>query len=153
MFLCITLLTKIHIVKAMVFPGVMYRHKSWTIKKAECWRIDAFQLWGCRRLLSVPWTARSIKQVNLKGSQPWIFIRMTDGESPILWPWPSDAKSWCTGKDPDAGKDLRARGEEDNRGWDSWMASSSQWIWISANSRRQWRGSLECWQRVRWLSD
>ena len=61
--------------------------KSWTIKKAECWRIDAFQLWCWRRLLSVPWTARRIKQVNPKGNQPWIFIGRTyaKAEAPILW--------------------------------------------------------------------
>ena len=62
----ITLLTKICIVKAMVFPVVTYRCKSWTIMKAECWRIDAFELWGWRRLLRVPWTARRSNQSVLK---------------------------------------------------------------------------------------
>ena len=66
----ITLLTKVHLVKAMVFPVVMYGCESWTIKKAECWRIDAFELWCCGRLLRVPWTARRSKQSNLKEISP-----------------------------------------------------------------------------------
>ena len=66
----ITLLTKVHLVKAMVFPVVMYRCKSWTIKKAECQRIDAFELWCCRRLLRVPWTARRSNQCILKEISP-----------------------------------------------------------------------------------
>jgi len=66
----ITLLTSICIVKAMVFPVVMYRCKSWTINKAECWRIDAFELWGWRRLLRVPWTARRSNQSVLKEINP-----------------------------------------------------------------------------------
>jgi len=106
----ITLLTKGHIVKAMVFPVVMYGCDSWTIKKAERWRIDAFELWCWRRLLRVLWTAR-LKPVNLKGNQPWILNRRADAEAPILWPL--DANSWLTGKDLDAGKDWRQnkRGE------------------------------------------
>ena len=66
----ITLLTKVHLVKAMVFPVVMYGCESWTIKKAECWRIDAFELWFCRRLLRVPWTARRSTQSILKEISP-----------------------------------------------------------------------------------
>ena len=81
----ITLPTKVCLVKAMVFPVVMYGCESWTIKKAECRRIDAFELWCWRRLLRVPWTAR--RSVNPKGDQPWIIIGMTDAkaEAPILW--------------------------------------------------------------------
>ena len=103
----ITLPTKVHLVKAMVFPVVMYRCESWTKKKAECQRIDAFELWGWRRLLIVPWTARRSNQSILKGNQSWIFIGRTDAEAetPILWP--PDAKSWLIWKDPDAGKDWR----------------------------------------------
>ena len=85
----ITLLTKVHLVKAMVFPVVMYGCESCTVKKAECQRIDAFELWCWRRLLRVPWTAwRS----NQKGDQSWVFIGGTDveAETPILWP--ADAK-------------------------------------------------------------
>ena len=90
--------TKVHLVKVMVFPIVMYRCESWTIKKAEHRRIDAFELWCWRRLLRVPWTAN-------RSNQPLIFIGRTDGEAdcPILCP--PDAKSQLIGKDPDAGKD------------------------------------------------
>ena len=89
----ITLLTKICLVKVTVFPVVMYRCESWTIKKTECQRIDAFELWYWRRLLRVPWTARRSNQSILKRNQSWVFIRRTDAkaETPILWP--PDAKS------------------------------------------------------------
>ena len=88
----ITLLTKVHLVKAMVFPVVMYGCESWTIKKAEGRRIDAFELWCWRRLLRVPWTARRSNQSILK-DQSWVFIGRTDfeAETPILWP--PDVKS------------------------------------------------------------
>ena len=68
----ITLLTKVHLIKAMVFPVVRYGCESWTIKKAECWKIDIFELWYWRRLLKVPW--KEIKPVNPKGNLPCIFI-------------------------------------------------------------------------------
>ena len=98
----ITLPTKVHLVKAMVFSVVMYGCESWTIKKAE-WRIDAFELW-CWTLES-PLDCKEIQPVHPKGDQPWVFVGRTDAEAeaPILWP--PDAKSWVTGKDPDAGKD------------------------------------------------
>ena len=87
----ITLPTKVHLVKAMVFPVVMYGCESWTIKKAEHQRIDAFELW--RRLLS-PLDFREIQPVHPKGNQSCIFIGRTDAEAetPILWP--PDAKNW-----------------------------------------------------------
>ena len=87
----ITLLTKVHLVKAMVFPVVMYGCESWTIKKAEPWRTDTFELWCWRRFLS-PLDCK-IKAVNPKGNQSLIFIGRTDAEAetPILWP--PDAKS------------------------------------------------------------
>ena len=66
----ITLLTQVHIVKAMVFPVITYGSESWTLKKAECQRIDAFQLWGWRRLLKVPWTARRSNQSILREVNP-----------------------------------------------------------------------------------
>ena len=83
----ITLPTKAHLVKAMVFPVVMYRCESWAVKKAECRRIDAFELWCWRRLLSIPWTARRSNQSILR-DQPWVFIGRTnvEAEAPILWP-------------------------------------------------------------------
>ena len=87
----ITLSTKVHLVKTMVFPVVMYGCESWAIKKAECRRIDAFELWCWRKLLRVPWTARRSSQFILK--QSWVFIGRSDAESetPILWP--PDVKS------------------------------------------------------------
>ena len=94
----LTLPTKVHLVKAMVFPVVMYGCESWTIKKAEHQRIDAFELWCWRRLLRVPWTARRSNQSILKesiseGDQPWDFFGGNDAnaETPVLWP--SHAKS------------------------------------------------------------
>ena len=97
----------------MVFPVVMYGWESWTVKKAECQRIDAFELWCWRRLLRVPWTARRSKQsINHKGNQSWIFIGRTDAEAEIPTLWPPDAKNWLIGKDPDAGKDWRQEEKE-----------------------------------------
>ena len=101
----ITLPIKVHLVKAMVFPVVVYGCKTWTIKEAERQRIDTFELWCWRRLLRVP--CKEIQPVNPKGNQSWIFIGRTDAEpeTPILWP--PDAKSWLIWKDSDAGKHWR----------------------------------------------
>ena len=85
----ITLPTKVRLVKAMVFPVVMYGSESWTVKKAEHRRIDAFELWCWRRLLRVPWTARRSNQsVYSIGDQPWVFFGRndTEAETPVLWP-------------------------------------------------------------------
>ena len=89
----ITLPTKVHLVKAMVFPAVMYGCESWTVKKDECRRIDAFELWCWRRLLRVPWTSKEIQPVHSEGDQPWDFFGRNDAkaETPVLWP--PDAKS------------------------------------------------------------
>ena len=117
----------------------MYRHESCTIKKAESWRIDAFELWCWRRFLRIPWTTRRSNKsiLNIQNIQSWIFIGRTDAEAPILWP--PDVKSllnwkrlWCWEK-------LKARGEGDYRWQDCWMASPNQWIWVWANSGRWWR--------------
>ena len=96
---------KVCLVKAMIFPVVMYTSESWTIKKAESWGIGAFELWCWRRLLKSPLDSKEIKPVNHKGNQSWIFIGRTDAktEAPILWP--PDAKDYFIGKDSDAGKD------------------------------------------------
>ena len=113
----VTLLTKFHLVKAMVFPVDMFGCKSWTIKKTEHQRID--ELWGWTVVLNCFWAVvlektlespldcKKIKPVNPKANQSWIFIGKTDAEAeaPILWP--PDAKSWLIRKDPDAGKDWR----------------------------------------------
>ena len=121
----ITLLTKVHIVKAMVSPVFTYGCESWTIKKAGCQRIDAFKLWCWRRPLRVSCTAKDIKPVNPKGNQLWIFTGRTDdeAEAPILWP--SDANSWFIGKDPDVGKDWgweeKRVTEDEMVGWHHWL--------------------------------
>ena len=88
-----TLPTKVRLVKAMVFPVVMYECESWTVKKAEHRRTDAFELWCRRRLLRVPWTTRRFQPVHSKGGRPWVFFGRTDAktETPILWP--PDAKN------------------------------------------------------------
>ena len=86
----ITLSTKVHLVKAMIFPVVMYGCESWTIKKAECRRIDAFELW---RWITVVLDCKEIQSVHPKGDQSWVFTGRTDAEAetPVLWP--PDAKS------------------------------------------------------------
>ena len=83
----ITLLTKVHLVKAMVFPVFMYGSESWTIKKAECQRIDVFELWCWRRLLKSRLDCKDIQPALPKGNQFCIFIGRTDAEAPILWPF------------------------------------------------------------------
>ena len=102
----ITLSTKVHLVKAMVFPMVMYGCESWTVKKAEPQRIDAFELWCWRRLES-PLDCKEIQPVHPKGNWSWVFIGRSDvkAETPVFWP--PDEKSWCIWKDPDVGKDWR----------------------------------------------
>ena len=93
----ITLPRKVRLIKAMVFPLVIYTCESWTIKKAECQRIDAFKLWCWRRLLRVPWTARRfLKEINPEYSLEGLMLKLL---------WPPHAKSWLTGKEPDVGKD------------------------------------------------
>ena len=85
----ITLPTKVGLVKAMVFPAVMYRCESWTVKKAECQRIDAFELWCWKRLLRVsPLDCKEMQPVHSKGDQSWVLIGRTDAkaETPVLWP-------------------------------------------------------------------
>ena len=84
----ITLPTKVHLVKAMVFPVVTYGCESWSVKKAEHRKIDAFELWCWRRFLRVPRTARRSNQSHSKGDQPWDFFGRNDAkaETPVLWP-------------------------------------------------------------------
>ena len=103
----ITLSTNVHLVKAMVFPVVMYGCKSWTVKKAECRRIDAFWTVVLEKTLENPLDCKEIQPVHSKGDQSWVFIGRTDveAETPILWP--PDLKNWLLGKDPDTGKDWR----------------------------------------------
>ena len=123
----ITLSTKNRLVKAMVFPVVMYGCESWTIKKSEHQRIDAFELWCWRRLLRVPWTARRSNQSILKEISPG--SGRTDGrtdveaETPILWP--PDVKSWLIWKNPDAGKDW---GQEEKGKTEDEMVGRHHWL-------------------------
>ena len=132
----ITLLTKVHLVKAVVFPVVMFRCESWTIKKAECRRIDAFELWSWRRLLRVPWPARSnqsiLKEISPGCSLEGLMLKLklqylaTSCEELTHW-----TRSWCW-------EGLGAGGEGDDRGWDGWMASPTQWTWVWVNSGSWW---------------
>ena len=101
----ITLPTKVRLVKATVFPLVMYGCESWTIKKAECQRTDAFELWCWRRLLRVPWTARRSNQSILKEISPEYSLEGLMLKQKLQYFWPPDAKNQLIGKDPDAGKD------------------------------------------------
>ena len=84
----ITLLTKVHLVKALVFPVVMYGYESWTIKKAECQRIDAFELWVLEKTLESPLDCKKIQPVHPKGDQSWVFFGRNDAkvETPVFWP-------------------------------------------------------------------
>ena len=117
----ITLPTYIHLIKAMVFPVVMHGSESWTIRKAERRRSDAFELWSLRRLLRVPWTARRSNQSLQKeiSLEYWLEGTYFEAETPVLWPL--DVKSWLICKDPDAGKDwsVEEKGitEDEMVGW------------------------------------
>ena len=137
----ITLPTKVCLVKALIFPVVMYGCEAWTMKKAEGQRIDAFELWYCRRFLRVPWIARRsnksiLKEINPEYSLQYFghLMRRTDSlERPWFW------------------ESLKA-GEGDNRAWDGWMASPTQWMWVWVNSGSWWwtgRPGMLGSQRVR----
>ena len=125
----ITLPTKFHLVKAMVFPVVRDGCESWTIKKAEHWRIDAFELWCWRRLLRVPWTARRSNQCILKEINPEYILEglMLSNILATWWEELTRKRPWCWER-------LRPGGERDNRGWDGWMVSLTQWTWVWVNS-------------------
>ena len=126
----ITLPTKVHSVKAMVFPMVMYGCESWTIKKAECRIIDALELWCWRRLLRVLWTAKRFSQSILKETSP-IFIGRTDVEvnSNTLATWCEELTQW---KRLWCWESLKAEGKGDDGEWDGWMVSPTRWTWVWA---------------------
>ena len=137
----ITLPTKLCLVKAMVFPVVIYGFDSWTIKKAECRRIDVFELWCWRRLLRIPWTERRSNQSILK--------EISSNIQRKAWCWSSDTfttdmKSWLIGNDPDAGKDWRQ--EEKGMTEDEMVG----WHWLHGHEFEQTpgdgegQGNLEC---------
>jgi len=125
------------LVKAMVFPVIVYRNESWTIKKAGCWRIDAFELWCWRGLLRVPWTARRFNQSILKKSA--LNILWKDW----YWSWNSNTlATWCEEpthwKRPWCWEKLKAGGEGDYRGWEGFIASPTQCTWVWASSGSWW---------------
>ena len=119
----ITLLTKVHLVKAMVFPVVMFGSESWTIKKAECQRIDAFELWCWRRLLRVPWTARKSNQSILKEISPGYSLEGQMLKLKLQYTLATSCKELTHSRRPWCWERLKARGEGGDRGWDGWMAS------------------------------
>ena len=140
----ITLPTKVCLVKAMVFPVVMYGCESWTIKKAERRRIDAFELWCRKRPLRVPWTARRSNQSILKEISPeyslegLILKLKLQSFGHLTWRTDSFEKALILGK-------VEGGGEGDDRGWDGWMASPTQctWVWVNSGSW-WWTGRPEC---------
>ena len=133
----ITLPTKVHLIKSMVFPVVMYGCEIWTIKKAEHRRIDAFELWCWGRLLRVPWTARRSNQSILKETGPGCSLEglMLSWNSNTLATWYKELTHW---KRPWCWERLKAGGEGDDRGWDGWMASPTQWTWDCITSGSWW---------------
>ena len=147
----ITLPTKVCSVKAMVFPVVMYGCESWTIKKAEHRRIDAFELWCWRRLLRVPWTARRSNQSILKEISPKYSLEglMLKLNSNTLATWFEELTHW---KRPWCWERLKAGGEGNDRGWDGWMAFPTQWtrIWASSGML-QYMGSQKV--RYNWVTE
>ena len=132
----ITLPIKVRLAKAMVFPVVMYGCESWTVKKSESQRIDAFELWCWRRILSVPWTARRSNQSILKVINPISLEGMMlklklQYFGHLMRRVDSLEKTWCW-------EALGAGGKGDDRGWDGWMASLTWWTWVWVNSRSWW---------------
>ena len=129
----ITLPTKFRLVKAMFFPVVMYSCESWTIKKAECWRIDAFELWCWRRLLRVLWTARRSNQSILKEISPEYSLEGLMLELKLQY-FGHLSKEFTHLKRPWCWERLKAWGEGDDKVWDGWMTSLTQWAWVWVDS-------------------
>ena len=133
----ITLPTKVHLVKAKVFPVVKYGCESWTIKKAEYLRFDAFELWCWRRLLRVPWTARRPNQSILKEISPeysleGLMLKLKlQYFGHLMWRTDTRKRPWCWER-------LKAGGEGDDREWDGWMASPTQWTWVWVSFGSWW---------------
>ena len=122
-------MTEVCLVKAMIFPVVMYGCESWTVKKAEHWRIDDFVLWCCRGLLRVPWAVRRssqsiLKEINSEYSLEGLMLKLKLRYfGHLMWktPW---KRPWCW-------EWLKAGGEGNDRGWDGWMASLTRWTSLS----------------------
>ena len=132
----ISLQTKVHLVQPMVFPGVMHGCESWTIKKTERQRIDAFKLWCWRRLLRVPWPARRSNQFIINKSV--LNVHWKD------WRWSCFQYfgHWCEEltdlKRPWCWERLKAGGEGNDEGWGGWMASPTRWTWVWVSFRSWW---------------
>ena len=140
-----TLLKKVHLVISMVFPVVMYGCESWTLRKAEHWRIDAFEL-VLEKTLESPLDYKKIQPVPPKGDQSWVFIGRTDVEAETPIHWPPDVKSWLIWKDPDAGKDWgqeeKGTTEEEMVGWHH-QPDGHGFAWTPGVGDGQ--GGLACW--------
>ena len=154
----ITLSTKVHLVKAVVFPVVMYDWKSWTVKKAEHRRIEAFELRCWKRILWVPWTARRSNQSILKEIIPECSLEglMLKLKLQYSNTWGEELTHW---KRPRCWERLNVGGEGDNRGCDGWLASPTRWTWVWVCSGSwSWTGSLAAAvhgvaKGLTWLSD
>ena len=133
----VTLPTKVHLVKAMAFPVLMYGCESCTVRKAECWKIDGFELWYWRRLLRVPWTARRSNQSILKEISPGCSLEglmlklQLQYFGHLMGRVESLEKTLMLGG-------IGGRREGDDRGWDGWMASPTRWTWVWVNSGSWW---------------
>ena len=129
----ITLPTKVHLVRTMVFPVVMYGCESWSVKKAECWRIDAFELWCWRRLLRVPWTSRKSnqsvrKEISPEYSLEGLMLKQLGHLLCLIWTVSLENTLML--------EKIKGGREGDDRRWDGWMASLTwrTWVWINSGS-------------------
>ena len=156
----ITLPAKVHLVKAMVFPVVMYGCESWTIQ--EGWVPKNWCFWTVllEKTLKSPLDCKEIRPVHPKGNQSWIFIGMTDAEVESPIPWPPDVKNWLIWKDPDAGKDWRQE-KGMTEGEIGWHHRLNGHEWVRANSgsllvvdSEAWHAAIHGVKKNRtWLSD